>query len=229
MVLVITSFFANNIFSQNKIKSYKIFPVDESKKDSSLSRFLNNLKTICINKDTTSLYILLDSGIVTSWGGGQEGKEAFTRHWKLSKPDSSELWQTMLKIIKLGGVFDKDDEGMFFNMPYANSNIFFNKVVSEVMPYWIYICLVNREPVYNKPNTNSLIVGYLSYDIVYYNDKKTSIQNLPKESKFMFIETVNKKIKGWVQYDNFYCDAGLKLIIRKKKNQWKIVGLFPFD
>lgn len=52
---------------EGKDTEYKIFPIDESGSDSTLVLFINNLKNIVSNKDTSELFKLLDTAMHLVW------------------------------------------------------------------------------------------------------------------------------------------------------------------
>jgi len=77
LILLILVLFSYLSFGQNEKIEYKIYPTDESRNDTNLYLFINNLIQILIEKDTTKLYNILDERIVTSFGGAIHGKDKF--------------------------------------------------------------------------------------------------------------------------------------------------------
>ncbi len=220
--------------SQKAANEIKVFPIDESKTDSSISSFIKTLKNIALKKDTTSLFRIIDTNILTSYGGMQIGKRDFIRNWDLNNPDSSEVWNVITRLIRLGGVFDTVDEKRVFCLPYANAGRFINPIIlankdMEFDPYFTLICLKPKVPVFVKPDQKSLIVGYLSYDLVMNNFQATQKQNTLDGINWASISTFDSKIVGWVINDSFYSIGGWKIIIEKIDNEWRITKFFPFD
>lgn len=98
VLILITNFsFAQKI-------EYKIYPVDETKNDTTLTQFIEVLEEVISAKDTFRLYKMLDKNIVSSFGGGICGKQGFIENWNLETPESSLVWKTMKRIIEMGGV-----------------------------------------------------------------------------------------------------------------------------
>lgn len=223
-------------FCQKVASELKVFPIDESKTDSSLSSFIETLKKITLKKDTAGLYNVIDSNILTSYGGMQIGKKDFIQNWQLNIPDSSEVWNVIASLINLGGVFDTIDEKRVFCLPYANANRFITPIIlshkdMEFEPYFTLVCLKPRVLVFAIPNTKSSIKGYLSYDLVSINYQETQLQNQNNVDgiRWASISTFDHKITGWVNTDNFYSIGGWKIIIEKINDEWRITQFFPFD
>ncbi len=218
--------------AQNQKSDFKIYPVDESKADTSLVVFIENLKNISLSKDTARLFKLFDKGIVSSYGGGLVGKKDFIFNWQLNKPDSTGLWKLLVKIIQLGGVFDTMDNKRVFQLPYADANKFFRlKKDTFFEPYSTLVCIDKSVPVYAQPNENSSISKRLSYDIVTLDIEKTQQENNNNRSSdyWDYISTDYGRIKGWVKDKYFWCIAYPRLVIEKINNQWIITSFAPFD
>ena len=106
------------VVNQTDQSDYKILPIDESKSDPTLVAFINNLKKVVSNKDTSGLLQSLDTAIIVSHGGGIYGVKEFSKNWQLDKPDKSELWTILNRILSMGGTWE-NDKGKYFCIPYA--------------------------------------------------------------------------------------------------------------
>lgn len=230
--MIITFNFA---FAQNNNVELKVYPIDESKIDSSLTVFLDSLKYITISKDTARLYMMLDKDIVTSAGGMLIGKQAFIERWALTKPDSSDLWIVLTELIKLGGVFDTFENKKYFVLPYANANKLIYPIMQkyqiDIDPYSTTVCTNKNVPVFERPDLKSAIIGRLTYDIVFSDYVKTQEHNKNYVTGIYwdYISTYDNKTKGWVNSDDFYLYGSLRLNIEKMNSEWKIVSFLPFD
>ena len=81
VLILITNFsFAQKI-------EYKIYPVDETKNDTTISQFVILLKEVISAKDTFRLYQMLDKNIISSFGGGIYGKQGFIETWHQKNPE----------------------------------------------------------------------------------------------------------------------------------------------
>jgi hypothetical protein len=231
-------------FSFGQKVEYKIYPVDESKNDTIISKFVGILEEVITEKDTFRLYNLLDENVVTSFGGAIYGKQGFIENWNLEKPDSSRVWDSMKRIIDMGGVFEiggvseATKDSLIFQFFYANSNKLFDKIYKknpeyDFDPYFTVICVKDNITIYKSPDYNSVIVGNISYDVLAMDYQRTNEEITNKSAdrwKWLCVTTIDKSITGWVlNGDDVYFLGGLKLIIEKVKDEYKITGFFPFD
>jgi len=238
MLILLTNF----SFAQKT--EYKIYPVDESKNDTTIYEFVETLKEVITTKDTFRLYNLLDENVVTSFGGAIYGKKGFIENWNLEKPDSSIVWKTMKRMIEMGGVFDIGGvfeatiDSMIFQFPYVNSNKLFDPIYKKNQgydfdPYFTVICVKDNISIYNNPDYNAVIVGKLSFDVLTMDYEKTNEETINKSTdcwKWIYVTTIDKSITGWVlNGDDLYFLGGLKLIIEKVNYEYKITGFFQYD
>ncbi len=200
---------------------YKIFPIDESGSDPSLVAFITNLKKIVSNKDTTGLFKSLDTAIIVSYGGGIYGIEEFSKNWKLNKPDKSELWKILSQILNMGGTWE-NDEGKYFCIPYAQSNKAFSKYKYDFDWYFTAVCISPKVTVYKEPKTTSKELSTLNYDIV-------EIDSDYMKADFTKINTIDKKVEGYVKTSDLIYSADQHLVIKKIDDDWKITAFAPFD
>ena len=205
----------DSLNNNNKNDRLKIQPIDESSKDSSLVNFISKLKNIINKQDTSSLFSILDSNIVSSYGGGLYGKVDFVDNWNL-KSNSKELWYVLNKAVSLGGVFEDNDTT--FRMPYCQSDRFFQD--TNIDWYELAVSVKPQVKVYEKNNKSSKIVGVLDYDILHVLD----IGN-----NFIKISTTDSIIKGYVERNDIYFSAEYILILQKNNEMWKIKSFAPYD
>ena len=224
---------------------FKIYPVDESRQDSTLYKFVGILKEVLTAKDTSKLYNMFDENIVSSFGGAIYGKQGFVETWGLEKPDSSLVWGLMKRIIDMGGVFEvggvfaSTQDSMVFRIPYTTSNKLFEPLLEkkpdyDFEPYFTIICIKENVPIYESPNKKSVIVGKLSYDVLTLDYDKTEKHIANKSNgdwKWLYVSSIDKSITGWIlnNDDDIYFSSGYSLIIEKVKGEYKITGFFPYD
>lgn len=215
---------------------YKVIPRDQSNIDKSLVSFITSLKEVCLKKDTSMLFEMLDTGIVTSYGAGLFGKKDFKEKWKLQNPENSDLWDRFMFVINLGGVFDTINEKKFFIFPYAlsfdwdlDSELDSTQKLSS--PFNVFICIDKNIPVYEKPDTNSKVLNFLSYDIIVKDFDISQKQNEKDnyQINWNYILTLDKKIKGWILGESIYSSTGLEIQLEKQKGKWKITCFCSYD
>lgn len=209
------------VFNHTAQSDYKILPIDESGSDPTLVTFIRNLKKIVSNKDTTGLFQLFDTAIIVSYGGGIYGIEEFSKNWELDKPDKSELWPILNKILSMGGTWE-NDEGQYFCIPYAQSNKAFSKYKYEFDWYFTAVCISPKVIVYHEPKSTSIKLAILSYDIV-------EIDPNFMKADFTKIHTIDKKVQGYVKTTDLIYSADQHLVIKKIDGNWKVTAFAPFD
>jgi hypothetical protein len=200
---------------------YKILPVDESKSDSSLVVFIDYLRKVVSDKDTAGLFESLDTAIVVSHGGGVYGISEFSNRWNLNQPDNSELWTLLDTLLSMGGTWEGDNN-RYFSIPYTHSNKLLSKFKYDFDYYFTAVCISDETMVYEKPSISSESFDTLNYEIVEMD------YNYMKED-FTKIQTIGKKIKGYVKTSDIVLLADHSLVIKKIESTWKIIEFAPFD
>jgi len=220
----IISIIAFLIFSTIGIsQNQKLIPVNECDKDSSLYSFVIKLKKAISLKDKQFVLSVLDNHITNSFGG-DGGIEEFKERWKLDN-NNSELWIILDKIVNLGGAFNKSkntrDQFVFpyvFNLELENCDDY----------YYVMVVIKDKLAVKEQPYIDAKEISELSYDVVW-----TEFDNAfkPKYSSpgWTYIETLDNKIKGYVESDYLYSPIGYRMFLSKIDNNWKITCLVAGD
>jgi hypothetical protein len=201
---------------------YKILPVDESGRDSTLVTFINNLKQVVSNTDLTALLESLDTGIIISHGGGVYGIEEFSKKWHLDKPDESELWATLNKILNMGGTWEIDEGEEYFSIPYTQSNKAFNNYKYDFDWYFTAVCILPEATVYKEPQVTSTKLATLNYHIVEMDPEFM-------KAGFTKIHTIDKQVQGYVETSSLIYSSAQYLVIKKIDNTWKVASFAPYD
>jgi len=209
------------VVNQTDQSDYKILPIDESKSDPTLVAFINNLKKVVSNKDTSGLLQSLDTAIIVSHGGGIYGVKEFSKNWQLDKPDKSELWTILNRILSMGGTWE-NDKGKYFCIPYAQSNKAFSKYKYDFDWYFTAVCISAKVTVYQEPKTTSLKLATLNYDIVEMDPHFMKADSTK-------IHTIDKKVQGYVMTADLIYSADQHLVIKKVDDNWKITAFAPLD
>ncbi|WP_341904729.1 hypothetical protein [Fluviicola taffensis] len=198
---------------------YCIVPIDETSEDESLQAFVSKLKGIVKRKDLAGLLNCLDTGIVVSWGGGMHGVETFLEEWKLNKqPKKSPLWVKMKHLLELGGAWEDDKKE--FRFPYAQCDRFFQNMEFDFDWYVTAVCISSKTNVYQRPLPNAEKTALLSYEVV---------QILDRGADFIKIQTIDKKVTGFVKKEQLVLSADSYPILEKTNGEWKIVSFAPYD
>jgi len=96
----------------------KLRPVDEAGRDPSFLEFRSRLIEAVARRDADFVMGVLEPNILVDFGGGH-GPGAFREHWKLDRPEASELWDQLGRVLALGGRFQGEGEDRQFWAPYV--------------------------------------------------------------------------------------------------------------
>lgn len=145
----------NYVFKPAKLK-----PVNESKKNTELRNFLQDLLKVVENKDVEGLKGYIDSNIKASFGG-DDGISDFIEMWELDiKPEKSMVWQELKNAILLGGTFGDENPNSYYT-PYLHTRF------PEDYDAFEYAAITGKEVnIRDKPTTKGKLVTQLTYDIV---------------------------------------------------------------
>ncbi|MBL0052504.1 MAG: hypothetical protein IPP29_13840 [Bacteroidetes bacterium] len=213
------------------------------------------MKIIAIREDTSALFKMLNpevlstSNIGISGGissvGTNVGLENFKILWRLDSGKYSMVWEVILQSIKIGGTYGSpyDSTWEIFTIPYMNAMKHLGPFFGDFHPKYeignidtllgSFICFKPHVPAYEKPDSTSKIIAYLTYDLVEldrYKSYQASQDSLAKfQCCFNFVTTLDKKTKGWI-YEDYCCilKRANSIVIEKINHQWKIsiFGLF---
>ncbi len=197
---------------------FRILPIDQSSEDPSLKLFVSKLRKIVRQKKLNEFVSCLDTGIVSSYGGGMYGIETFLEEWNLHQNSKeSLLWNTMEKFLNLGGTW-KNDQKTEFCFPYVQSDLLYPNLDFDW--YVTAVCISSKTDVHKEANRYSEKIGLLSYEIV---------QILDKSEQFTKIKTIDKTISGYVSTNDLIYCASAYPVLEKINGEWKITSFAPYD
>lgn len=137
----------------------KLLPVDEAHEDKTFLAFRDRLLEAAKNRDSKLVMSAVHPRIRNSFGDDGGIKE-FRKKWKPESPDS-ELWGTLVEILRLGGSFREAGKGRDFWAPYVYSNF------PDDVDAFEYLAVTGENVnVRRKPDPASEVVSTLSYDLV---------------------------------------------------------------
>jgi len=210
------------IFSQNK----KFPPVHTIEKDSSLMKFVTQLKTASMNKDVKFVTAQLDKEVTSSFDGENTVK-SFIENWGLEE-DSTKFWSYLSRALETGGdyVNDPGDESDRYQVVFPYVYNF--EMDLEDDPYALGCIVGKNVNLREKPDTKAAVKTQLTYDVIsfLYEDKSGVTQsgtNAIGDSEWYLIETYDKKFKGWVNWKFVYSLTGPRLFLFKNQaGMWRI-------
>lgn len=199
---------------------FRIVPIDQSSEDQSLQLFVSKLRKIVKQKDLNGLIHCLDTGIVSSYGGGEYGITTFKTRWGLNeKHQDSEIWKLLDLYISMGGAWD-DSKKSRFCFPYLKSNSIYSRLKLDLDCYSMVTCTAPRVIVYQQANINSKKIGVLSYEVL-------TATNVSGE--FTWIETVDESISGCILTKHLMRCYENHPVLEKIDEEWKITSFAPYD
>jgi hypothetical protein len=86
--------------------------------------------------------------------------------------------------------------------------------------YVTAVCISPETNVYRKPLENAEKTALLSYEVV---------RILDRGDDFIQIQTIDKKVTGFVKKDRLILSADSYPILEKINDEWKIVSFAPYD
>jgi hypothetical protein len=215
-ILPVSFFLLIAVFTQAQVKKYP--PRDESGKDPQLKLFVTDLKEIIRTKDEKRLIAVLHPKVKFDFDEGF-GIEKFKTEFTPGDKNST-LWPILERIVDLGGVFlRRPDPNYKFVFPYVN-----DMELTDGDDYFNTMVITGKDVnVREKPDATSKIVGKLTYDVVTFDYKKSQIDN------WYYIETADKKIKGFVQNEFVYSPVDYRMFLTNANGKWLIICLIAGD
>lgn len=218
VILLPTALFASvKTTLANETFSYITVPPRNTVEESaSAKKFVRQLKKIVEAKDLRALMRHIDPDIHLSFGG-DAGTVDFLRYWNLlEKPENSELWQELNRILKLGGVME---DKKFITFPYL-----FTDWPDEFDAFEYQAITGSRVTVRDAPSTEAKVIRQITYEIV-----RPIIEDSDDQPRTWYkIETHDKKV-GYVHRDYIRSAIDYRMFFTKSCDDWKMTTLIAGD
>ena len=193
--------------------------------DTSLNQLISDLRKSILNKDTTLLFSIMDSSIVTSYGGGMIGFDDFKYNWK-----GRDVWAKLDKIVRKGGNFSNDAT---FRFPFftieQNCQEDYHWVEGEEYsdPYTTYYSISDTAFLYSGASDTTEIKASL---VGVFLNRPPDTYDAAFDSEMLELTTLDKKYRGFVASKDLYRTGDYNLIIELDSNRvWRITSFAPFD
>ncbi|WP_276486076.1 SH3 domain-containing protein [Paraflavitalea pollutisoli] len=202
-------------------QTYRNPPRSEVSKDSSLRKFTDTLKAIVARKDAQALVRLLNPAVKVASNGAANGVKGFKEIYA-PQHAASPIWKNLEEMLTLGGVFTgKVNQEFIF--PYAAHRDIKDKSCLNCGQ-----CVTIIAPdahVRKKADRTAPSVGVLNYDIVKVVTEPVSKVKGGNEENWVYIQSFDGKITGWVRNDLTWDICDYRLLLDKQKGQWQIKSL----
>ncbi|MBC8109850.1 MAG: hypothetical protein H7Y04_02185 [Verrucomicrobia bacterium] len=200
-------------------EDYKLYPDETLYQDTSLVNFLYRLQKAVDERDAKYFFSILDKGIHFKFDKQLVGIGNFGKEW--NKGNDALVWNITARLLEMGGTYtiydstNKQFKGVV--LPYVFAAEMPNKNIHRKQ-----VLAVTGESVLirEKPDANAKVTGVLAYDVVL----KTSPQNA-EASEWILIETVDEKLRGYVNFRYLYSPLDYRIFINKINGKWKIMTI----
>lgn len=170
-------------------------PVDNAANDPSFLAFRSQLLKTIERKDAKALLTVVNKNIHASFGM-ENGIEDFKKMWGLNKPATSQLWDELSKVLKMGGSFSNKTT---FVAPYVFSEWPESK---DAFENWAVIAKdVN---IRAKPSMSAAVLKKVSYEIlpIEFSDNEQWVTVKLDQGKKGYI--ASQYIRSSVDYRAFF-------------------------
>lgn len=179
-----------------------------------------NSEKLFDKKNLNEFVSCLDTGIVSSYGGGEYGIPTFKTRWGLNENhQESEIWKLLDKYISMGGAWD-DAKKERFCFPYIQSNLIYSQLKLDLDCYSMVTCIEPQVIIYAEATIHSKKIGLLSYEIVH----ATNVSG-----EFTQIKTVDGSISGYMLTKQLFRCSDDHPVLEKINDEWKIISFAPYD
>lgn len=200
----------------------KLYPVDEGSKDSSFKAFREKLLEAARKRDKQFIVSILDPKIQNSFGS-DGGLKEFQERWKLDSPDS-ELWNTLITILSLGGSFVASEGEMTFCAPYVFSRWPHN------FDSFKYAAITGKNVrLRMQPNSTAPVVITLSYDIVKTDYEESMPEKAGSDSYTWVRVTTLTGTKGYISGKYVRSPIDYRACFSKANGKWVMTVLVAGD
>ncbi|WP_460578225.1 hypothetical protein [Hymenobacter coalescens] len=176
-------------------------------------------------RDVRGLLSLVDTQTVSSYGGGEMGRHAFAKTWKLHRGKASPIWPELRRILALGGVFSTGDEGREFRLPYAQATERISCELEDADWYSVAICLKPATEAHVRPSAESTVRVRLPYSVVNVNEEQDA-----GSAPWVRVSDMQGHALGYVRTDDLCFTADYKLILTPKSpGHWRMAAYAPYD
>lgn len=139
--------------------NWNLPPVDNSSIDPPLVEYLTVLRATIEAKDVEGLLAAIRPDIKNGLGGDDDGAEMFIRGWSLdTNPETSEVWEVLGKLLKLGGNWYGSDE---YCVPHLEGAF-----PDQLDPFQYALVTGENVRLRRNPSTGSATEGSLTWEIV---------------------------------------------------------------
>lgn len=202
----------------------KIRPVDEGVRSEGFNNFRSALLHAIARRDTQFIMALVDDETRISFGG-EGGKDGFRIMWGLgSTYESSDLWGVLDMLVRMGGMFDPQDPGLFV-APYV-----YAAWPDEIDAFRHAAITGVNVRVRAEPHLQAEVIASLTYEIVAYTGTRTPEADTVAGMVYPWHEiTLDGGQQGWVFGRYVRSPLDFRAGFRRTGDLWKLAFLVAGD
>ncbi|TSA42369.1 MAG: hypothetical protein D4R58_00235 [Betaproteobacteria bacterium] len=194
----------------------KLFPVDEGASDPNWARFKARLLDAIEKRDQKFVMGIVDARIRNTLG--KDGSTEFRKLWQPQAADSA-LWIELPKLLFLGGVFVKRDQGGYeFCAPYVRFKWPDNAPADASGAIIVADALMKA-----KPSAAADTLRTLSHDLVKVLDWEVADEDQENQQQWVRIQTGAGA--GYVPEEHIRSPLEHRACFAKSGTGWRMTGL----
>lgn len=200
----------------------RLKPVDQASQDPSFQAFRAKLMDAAKRRDGAYVLSIVDPKIINGFGG-QDGIANFKKQWKPQSP-ASPLYDTLVRMLSLGGTWSDVDGRKEFCAPYV-----FSAFPQDMDAFLNVVVIADGVSLRARPASGAPAVARLSYDILEIDPLKSiPVKGSPGKYTWYRAKRADGKV-GFVQARWVRSPIDYRAYFAKEGGQWRMRVLVAGD
>jgi len=191
-------------------------PVDEAAQQPAFFTFRAQLQAAVARHDTAAVVAVLNPGIRTSFGDGG-GAAGFRQQWRPDAPDSK-LWDTLGRVLALGGSFQPDGT---FVAPYT-----FSRWPQQIDSFEHVAVVGDRVSVRGSARADAAALTTVSFVILPIG--KDARPAAGRDDRWIAVQLKNGRV-GYVSAQYARSPIDYRAIFAKSSERWQLMAFVSGD
>lgn len=200
----------------------RLKPVDQASQDPSFVAFRATLLEAAKRRDAQAVLSVVDAKIINGFGG-QDGITNFRKQWKPENPGSP-LYDTLIRMLSLGGTWSDVDGRKEFCAPYV-----FSAFPQDMDAFTHVVVIADGASLLSRPASGAPAVARLSYDILAIDPLKSiEVKGSPGKYSWYRAKRADGKA-GFVQARYVRSPIDYRAYFARVGGQWRMRVLVAGD
>jgi hypothetical protein len=195
----------------------EIRPVDEASQQADFFTFRAHLQAAIARHDSVAVLSVVYVNIRNTFGG-ENGREAFARLWRLESPDT-ELWGKLGSALALGGTFETNGT---FVAPYT-----FSRWPATFDAFDHVVITGSRVRVHAAPLQDSGTLGFLSFAVVPV-PREARPPTADQARRWIAVRLLDRRT-GYVASQYVRSPIDYRAIFARVGDEWQLVTFIAGD